>query len=49
MDVVNCYNNPPDTTQEVGHNEANDQVNSTGEKGYLQQNNKNIFPIVYFI
>ena len=49
MDVVHYYDNHQDTIQAVGHNETNDQVNSTGEKGYLQQNNKNIFLIVYFI
>ena len=49
MDVVHCYDTHPDTIQEVGHNEANHQVTSTGEKGYLQHNNKNIFLIVYFI
>ena len=49
MDVVHCYDTSSDTIQEVGHNEANDLVSSTGEMGYLQHNNKNIFVIVCFI
>ena len=49
MDVVHCYDNHPDTIQQVGDNKANDQVNSTGKRGYLKHNNKNIFLIVYFV
>ena len=47
MDVVHCFDNHPDTIQQVGDNKANDQVNSTSKKRYLKHNNKNIFLIVY--